>query len=37
MLRDLRDVLVLLLPLLVFVVPMILLAFWQEEIEPRIR
>lgn len=33
----LRDALVLLSPFFVFVVPMALHAFWQEEIEPRIQ
>lgn len=32
----LRNALVLLSPFLVFVVPMVLHAFWQEEIEPRL-
>lgn len=33
----LRDVLVLISPFLVFVVPMVLHEFWQEEIAPRLR
>ena len=33
----LRDALVLISPFLVFVVPMVLHAFWQEEIAPRLR
>jgi hypothetical protein len=33
----LRDVLVLLSPFLVFLAPMVLHAFWQEEIEPRMQ
>lgn len=37
MLEDIRDVLVLSLPLLVFIVPMVLHAFWQEEIAPRLK
>lgn len=33
----LRDALVLLSPFFVFVVPMVLHAFWQEEIAPRLK
>jgi hypothetical protein len=33
----LRDALVLLSPFLVFVIPMLLTAFWQEEIAPRLK
>lgn len=33
----LRDALVLISPFLVFVIPMVLHAFWQEEIEPKIQ
>jgi hypothetical protein len=33
----LRDALVLLSPYFVFIVPMVLYAFWQEEIAPRLR
>jgi hypothetical protein len=33
----LRDALVLLSPFLVFVIPMLLTALWQEEIAPRLR
>jgi len=33
----LRDALVLISPFLVFVIPMVLHAFWQEEIAPRLK